>query len=77
MFIKLNKGLDLPISGEPEQCVYAATAVRHIAVVGVDYIDLKPAMNVAEGDRVKLGQPLFEHRRLPGVVFTAPGNRGN
>lgn len=55
MFIKLNKGLDLPISGEPEQCVYAATAVRHIAVVGVDYIDLKPTMKVAEGDRVRLG----------------------
>ena len=60
MFIKLNKGLDLPISGEPEQCVYAATAVRHIAVTGVDYIDLKPTMKVAEGDRVRLGQPLFE-----------------
>lgn len=73
MFIKLNKGLDLPISGEPEQCVYAATAVRHIAVAGVDYIDLKPTMKVAEGDRVRLGQPLFEYKKLPGVVFTAPG----
>ncbi len=73
MLIRLNKGLDLPISGEPEQRVYAATAIRHVAVVGVDYFDLKPTMNVAEGDRVKLGQPLFEHKKLPGVTFTAPG----
>jgi Na+-transporting NADH:ubiquinone oxidoreductase subunit A len=73
MLIKLSKGLDLPISGKPEQCIHRAAATRHVAVVGVDYIDLKPAMRVAEGDTVKLGQPLFEHKKLPGVVFTAPG----
>ena len=35
--------------------------------------DLKPAMLVAEGDKVKLGQALFEHKKLPGVRITAPG----
>lgn len=73
MLIKIKKGLDLPISGKPEQHVHAAKAVRHVAVLGVDHIDLKPAMLVAEGDRVKLGQALFEHKKLPGVRFTAPG----
>lgn len=72
MHIKLKKGLDLPISGKPEQRVYPARAIRHVALLGVDHIDLKPTMLVAEGDKVKLGQPLFEHKKLPGVRFTAP-----
>jgi Na+-transporting NADH:ubiquinone oxidoreductase subunit A len=73
MQFKLRKGLDLPISGAPEQRIHDAPPVQHVAVVGADYIDLKPTMRIAEGDRVKLGQPLFEHKKLPGVVFTAPG----
>ncbi len=73
MLIKIKKGLDLPISGKPEQRVEDARAVRHVAVLGVDHVDLKPTMHVAEGDKVKLGQPLFEHKKLPGVFITAPG----
>lgn len=73
MLIKIKKGLDLPISGKPEQRVEDARAVRHVAVLGVDHVDLKPTMHVAEGDKVKLGQPLFEHKKLPGVRITAPG----
>lgn len=73
MQIKINKGLDLPIAGKPEQRIHAARPVRHVAVLGVDHVDLKPTMLVAEGDRVKLGQALFEHKKLPGVRITAPG----
>jgi Na+-transporting NADH:ubiquinone oxidoreductase subunit A len=73
MIIRITKGLDLPISGKPEQRVHVANAVRHVAVLGVDHIDLKPSMLVVEGDKVKLGQTLFEHKKLPGVRFTAPG----
>lgn len=72
MHIKIKKGLDLPISGKPQQQVEAARAVRHVGVLGVDHIDLKPTMLVAEGDSVKLGQALFEHKKLPGVRYTAP-----
>lgn len=72
MHIKLKKGLDLPINGKPEQRVHPARAVRHVALLGVDHVDLKPTMLVAEGDKVKLGQALFEHKKLPGVRFTAP-----
>jgi len=73
MHIKIKKGLDLPISGKPEQRIDTARAVRHVALLGVDHIDLKPTMLVSEGDKVKLGQPLFEHKKLPGVRFMAPG----
>lgn len=73
MMIRIKKGLDLPISGKPEQLVHLAKPVRHVGVFGVDHVDLKPAMLVAEGDKVKLGQALFEHKKLPGVRITAPG----
>ncbi|NJN71133.1 MAG: NADH:ubiquinone reductase (Na(+)-transporting) subunit A, partial [Nitrospira sp.] len=73
MHIRITHGLDLPISGKPEQRVYAAKPVRHVGVLGVDHIDLKPTILVAEGDKVKLGQALFEHKKLPGVRVTAPG----
>jgi Na+-transporting NADH:ubiquinone oxidoreductase subunit A len=71
--IKIRKGLDLPVAGEPEQTVHAARPVHSLAAVGADYVDLKPTMFVEEGDRVKLGQPLFEDKRRPGVLHTAPG----
>ena len=70
--IKIRKGLDLPIQGVPEQSIDDAPAVTTVGVVGADYIDLKPTMYVEVGDRVKLGQPLFEDKRRPGVLHTAP-----
>ena len=33
---------------------------------------MKPTMLVEEGDLVKLGQPLFEDKKNPGVLFTSP-----
>jgi len=71
--IEIKKGLDIPISGEPEQVVHDAVAVKQVAVVGRDFIGLKPKMLVAEGDHVVLGQSLFEDRRNPGVAFPSPG----
>lgn len=73
MIIRIKKGLDLPISGKPEQRIDVAKPVSHVGVFGVDHVDLKPAMLVTEGDKVKLGQALFEHKKLPGVRITAPG----
>ncbi|MEY3123427.1 MAG: Na+-translocating NADH:ubiquinone oxidoreductase subunit Nrq1 [Pseudomonadota bacterium] len=72
--IKLRKGLDLPIGGAPQQQIADSTlSIHHVAVAGVDFVDLKPDMRVAEGDQVKLGQVLFAHKTLPEIVFTAPG----
>ncbi len=74
MLVKIKKGLDLPISGQTSQTITKATPVCHVAVLGTDYVDLKPVMLVNEGDSVKLGQALFEYKKLPRVLFTAPGS---
>ena len=71
--MKITKGLDLPISGKPEQKIYAHPGPDKVAVLGRDFHDLRPAMQVQEGDRVKRGQVLFTDRKSPGVNFTSPG----
>lgn len=42
-------------------------------MLGHDYHGMKPTMFVSEGDHVKLGQLLFEDKKTPGVIYTAPG----
>ncbi|QFU01340.1 Na(+)-translocating NADH-quinone reductase subunit A [Halomonas sp. THAF5a] len=70
--IEVKKGLDLPIAGTPEARIEDARPVRHVAVLGTDYVGMKPTMEVREGDRVKLGQLLFTDKKIDGVRFTAP-----
>jgi len=69
---RITQGLDLPISGAPEQKVFDGPEVRHVALLGDDYIGMKPTMEVAEGEQVKLGQVIFTDKKTPGVQFTAP-----
>ncbi|MBD2836606.1 Na(+)-translocating NADH-quinone reductase subunit A [Pseudomonas sp. JM0905a] len=71
--IRIKRGLDLPVAGEPVQRIEAGRPVRSVAVIGFDYHGMKPTMDVQVGDRVKLGQPLFSDKKTPGVIFTAPG----
>lgn len=73
MQIRIRRGLDLPLKGAPEQQIEPARPAASVAVLGRDYLDLKPTMHVQEGDRVRLGQPLFSDKRRPGVSVTAPG----
>lgn len=72
--IRIKRGLDLPINGAPEQTIHDAKPVRSVAVLGHDYVGMKPTMEVKEGDKVKLGQTLFTDKKTPGVIYTAPGS---
>ena len=70
--IKIKRGLDLPITGSPEQRIEDARPARSVAVVGFDYPGMKPTMEVQAGDRVQAGQILFSDKKTPGVIYTAP-----
>ena len=74
MHKKIRKGLDIPLAGSPEQRITEGGNVTSVALLGPDTHDLKPRMLVQEGDRVKLGQPVYEDKDNPGVSFTAPGS---
>lgn len=71
--ITIKKGLDLPITGEPAQSPAQGNSVSSVALVGYDYNGMKPTMLVREGDRVKIGQPVFTDKKTEGVTYTAPG----
>ncbi|MBK8816461.1 MAG: Na(+)-translocating NADH-quinone reductase subunit A [Methylococcaceae bacterium] len=73
MQFQIKKGLDIPITGEPEQIIENGNKVKTVAILGMDYVGMKPTMMVNEGDSVKLGQILFTDKKNPGVNFTSPG----
>jgi len=70
---RIRKGLDLPITGGPRQVIEDGPVCTRVAVLGPDYVGMRPTMAVAVGDRVALGQVLFEDKKQPGVVHTSPG----
>lgn len=68
---KIKKGLTLPITGAPGPGVAEGAVPRHVAILGSDYIGMKPTMHVSEGDVVRRGQLLFDDKKTAGVRFTA------
>jgi len=72
--ITIKKGLDLPISGAPEQVIQNGPAITAVAILGEEYVGMRPSMAVKVGDTVKKGQILFEDKKNPGVKFTAPAS---
>ncbi len=74
MLITIKKGLDLPLTGVPQQTIHNGEPVKSVALLGRDYIGLKPSMLVQEGDRIKVGQSLFTDKKNPGVNYTSPAS---
>ncbi|ELI8290576.1 TPA: Na(+)-translocating NADH-quinone reductase subunit A [Yersinia enterocolitica] len=72
--IKIKKGLDIPIAGAPAQIIEKGPTIHHVALLGEEYVGMRPSMLVQEGDWVKKGQALFEDKKNPGVMFTAPAS---
>ena len=69
----IKKGLDLPITGSPKQVIENSPETSKVAIVATEFVGMKARMAVEVGDEVKRGQLLFEDRKNPGVLFTAPG----
>lgn len=72
--IRITKGLDIPISGEPSHSVDSRPNVSSVALLGPDYVGMKPTMAVEVGARVKLGQSLFTDKKIEGVSYTSPAS---
>ncbi|GAA5214320.1 Na(+)-translocating NADH-quinone reductase subunit A [Corallincola platygyrae] len=70
--ISIKKGLDVPIAGAPSQDIHDGPKVTRVAVLGEEYVGMRPTMRVRVGDHVKKGDVLFEDKKNPGVKFTAP-----
>lgn len=70
--IRIRKGLNLPIKGEPGPQLKIFNDIRESAILGDDFPGMKPSMLVKEGDAVQKGQPVFTDRKNPEIVYTAP-----
>ena len=70
--IKISKGLDLPISGIPNESISDEPISSSVALLSNDFVGMKPTMLVKEGDDVKAGQKIFEDKKNPGVFYTSP-----
>ena len=69
----IKKGLDVPIAGAPSNEI-SQHVPKTVALIGYDYVGMKPTMNVTEGDVVIKGQPVFEDKKRVGVIYTAPAS---
>lgn len=69
----IRKGLNLPLAGELESTdIVPGAACRHVALLPADSEGLKIRLLCREGDRVKIGSPLYIDRREENVVYTSP-----
>ncbi len=71
---RIKKGLNLPITGEPVQVLSEGNMCGSVALLGDDYVGMKPTMAVKIGDTVKTGQLLFTDKKMPKVRYTSPGS---
>jgi len=69
--ITIKKGLDVPVQGAPQQVIHDGPSIKTVAMLGEEFVGMRPTMFVKVGDRVKKGQVLFEDKKNLGVKFTA------
>lgn len=75
--ITIKRGLDLPIDVKPpendlNQVVDRRSAVKTVALLGRDYVGMRPTLAYKKGETVQKGTPLFSCKKTNGVVYTAP-----
>lgn len=71
--IKLRKGFDINLVGKAEATVEELPISGTYAIKPTDFQGyIKPKVLVAEGDRVKAGQPLYFDKSVPSVQYTSP-----
>lgn len=74
MIIRIRKGLNIPLAGEPRQEIEDFPQPTRAALLGYDYVGVKklPSLVVDVGDRIKRGQALYRGKAYPDVVGTSP-----
>ena len=70
--IKLKKGLDIQIKGEPANNLEHIGMPETFAIKPADFQGLIPKLAVAVGDKVKAGTPLLFDKYHPKVQYVSP-----
>ena len=72
MRINVKKGLDVHIGGQPETSAVDTKTVSSAALLGRDFLGIKPNVLVKPGARVQAGQAVIRDRHRQDIVVTAP-----
>ena len=59
----LKKGYDIKLAGKTEKVIVEAEKSKLYASQPMDFIGLKPRLEVEEGSAVKIGTPLYNEDR--------------
>lgn len=70
--IKIKKGLNIPLAGQPERVLARVDMAETYAVKPTDFPGLTPKLEVQVGDMVKAGTPLFHDKYRPNITFSSP-----
>ncbi len=71
--VKIKKGWQFKIAGQPSSRLTDCTAGRHIAFVADKLPFTKPRLLIKKGDHVLIGSVLFEDKKHPDFKFLSPG----
>ena len=69
---KVSRGYDIPIQGEPEQRIDEGFRPKTVGVCPNRFHGIKPRLDVAVGDSVKVGSTLFHDKTNPEIRFASP-----
>ena len=69
---KLKKGYTIKLAGSTERTIIDAEKPKYYASQPLDFLGLKPRLEVEEGSIVKIGSPLYSNKEKPEVRFVSP-----
>ncbi|MEG0162578.1 MAG: Na(+)-translocating NADH-quinone reductase subunit A [Mucinivorans sp.] len=70
--IKIKKGVNISLVGQAEKMITKSATANLYALVPSQFMGVTPKMLVQQGDRVKIGQPIFFDKEHTSVLFTSP-----
>ncbi|HZK03206.1 MAG TPA: Na(+)-translocating NADH-quinone reductase subunit A [Bacteroidaceae bacterium] len=71
-FIRIRKGLDIRLLGEPDQVITEVKKSETYALSPGDFVGITPGIVVKEQQYVKAGEVLFVDKNHPEVKFVSP-----
>lgn len=70
--IRVKRGYDIPLKGQLEQRIDEGFRPKTVGVCPARFPSIKPRLDVAVGDTVKIGTSLFHDKNNPEIRFGSP-----
>ncbi|MCP4022631.1 MAG: NADH-quinone reductase [Desulfobacteraceae bacterium] len=71
--VNIFKGFKTRLKGEPDLSIIKLPKPSTIAVSALDIPFIRPRILVKDGDKVKIGSPLFYDKQNPDIQYLCPG----